>query len=362
LVLVLSFFLLVRSQLPGTLTAENHPSLPISLCSRNGGCQTVPTSVVLDSNWRWVHSPQGTNCYTGDEWDKQFCPDPVTCSQNCALDGADYEGTYGVFVSGNALTLKFVTNGPYSKNIGSRLYLLQNDTSYYSFDPKNRELTFTVDVSTLPCGLNGALYFVDMPMDGGLSKYPLNKAGAKYGTGYCDSQCAQDIKFINGEANIIDWTPSPTDPNSGTGHYGTCCQEMDIWEANSISNAVTAHVCSVFGQTRCEGVACANAPGQRYLGWCDKDGCDFNPYRLGNSTFYGPRSSFIDTTQPLTVVTQWITSDGTDAGDLVEIRRIYRQNGRTFQEPMSNVPGVPRGNSIKDPFCSTEKKSFRRLQ
>ncbi len=48
---------------------------------------------------------------------------------------------------------------------------------------KNREFVFDVDVSTLPCGVNGALYFVQMDADGGLSKYPLNQAGAAYGTG-----------------------------------------------------------------------------------------------------------------------------------------------------------------------------------
>ena len=38
-----------------------------------------------------------------------------------------------------------------------------------------------------------------MEADGGMSKYSGNKAGAKYGTGYCDAQCPHDIKFINGE-------------------------------------------------------------------------------------------------------------------------------------------------------------------
>ena len=65
-----------------------------------------------------------------------------------------------------------------------------------------QEFTFDVDVSNLPCGLNGALYFSEMDADGGMAKYPTNKAGAKYGTGYCDSQCPQDIKFINGEVRI----------------------------------------------------------------------------------------------------------------------------------------------------------------
>ena len=98
------------------------------------------------------------------------------------------------------------------------------------FNLKNREFTFTVDASKLPCGLNGALYFVEMKQDGGKSSFPDNKAGANMGTGYCDAQCPHDDKFINGEANIVGWAPDPGgDPNSGDGKFGTCCTEMDIW-------------------------------------------------------------------------------------------------------------------------------------
>lgn len=144
-----------------------------------------------------------TNCYTGNTWDSTLCPDDKTCASNCALDGADYSGTYGITTSGNALTLKFVTNGPYSTNIGSRVYLMDtSDSKYQLFNPLNQEFTFDVDVSNLPCGLNGALYFSQMDADGGVSKYPTNKAGAKYGTGYCDAQCPHDIKFINGEVGV----------------------------------------------------------------------------------------------------------------------------------------------------------------
>ena len=42
-----------------------------------------------------------------------------------------------------------------------------------------------------------------MEADGGMSKYSGNKAGAKYGTGYCDTQCPHDIKFINGEVRTL---------------------------------------------------------------------------------------------------------------------------------------------------------------
>ena len=33
---------------------------------------------------------------------------------------------------------------------------------YILFRLKNKEFTFDVDVSELPCGMNGALYFVEM--------------------------------------------------------------------------------------------------------------------------------------------------------------------------------------------------------
>ena len=105
-----------------------------------------------------------------------------------------------------------MTNGPYSTNIGSRVYLLDEDDSTYElFKLKNQEFTFDVDMSNLPCGLNGALYFVEMDADGGMSRFPGNKAGAKYGTGYCDTQCPRDIKFINGEVSI----PFPTEQVEG---------------------------------------------------------------------------------------------------------------------------------------------------
>jgi len=40
--------------------------------------------------------------------------------------------------------------------------LLDNEDEYKLFSLKNKEFTFDVDVSQLPCGLNGALYLVEM--------------------------------------------------------------------------------------------------------------------------------------------------------------------------------------------------------
>jgi len=355
---LLSLALAARAQQVGTYQAEVHPSLPMQTCTASG-CTTVNTKIVIDSNWRWVHAVGGyTNCYTGNTWNTTACPDGNTCVQNCAVDGADYADTYGITTSGNALTMKFVTQGSSSTsaNIGSRVYLMSDDSTYQMFKLLNREFSFDVDVSNLPCGLNGALYFSQMSADGGLSAYPGNKAGAKYGTGYCDAQCPRDIKFINGVANVEGWTGSSNDANAGTGNMGTCCSEMDIWEANSQATAYTPHPCSVNGQTSCTGVACG-AGTDRYNGVCDEDGCDFNSYRMGNTSFYGT-GAMIDTKSKVSVITQFVTADGTDSGTLSEIRRYYVQNGKTFANSKVNIPGIDPVNSISDSFCSQQKSVF----
>ncbi|RFU24712.1 hypothetical protein B7463_g11626, partial [Scytalidium lignicola] len=350
-----SLFVASRAQQVGTNTPETHPPLTVSKCT-SSGCTTSQQSIVIDANWRWLHTTTGyTNCYTGNAWNQTLCPDGATCAQNCALDGADYSGTYGITTTNNALKLNFVTHGA-NTNVGSRTYLMAagSTTEYQMLQLLGQEFTFDVDVSNLPCGLNGALYFSEMDADGGLSKYPTNKAGAAYGTGYCDAQCPQDIKFINGVANSVGWAPSSSDPNAGTGQYGSCCTEMDIWEANQISAAYTPHPCSVDGQTRCSGTDCGI--GARYDSLCDADGCDFNSYRMGNTTFYGPGLT-IDTTKPFTVVTQFITNDGTTTGTLSEIKRFYVQNGNIYPNSYSDVSGVS-GNSITDSFCAAQKTAF----
>jgi cellulose 1,4-beta-cellobiosidase len=276
-----------------------------------------------------------------------------------------YKDTYGVEQLENGVKLNFVTNHQHGANIGSRLYLMENDDKYKMFYLKNREFAIEVDVSNLFCGMNGAMYFVEMDEYGGkgINK---NQAGAKYGTGYCDAQCPHDIKFISGEANNVNWTPNPNDlsNNMGAGKYGSCCAEMDIWEANSMATAYTPHPCdSGITQYRCEGTECGdNASGERYDGVCDKDGCDINPFRMGNPNFYGRGDQYeINTLKPMTLVTQFITDDGTDSGDLVEIKRFYVQDGKVIHSPASTIlqpAGLTDSDTITDKFCEDKKNLF----
>jgi cellulose 1,4-beta-cellobiosidase len=346
------------AQLVGTYQTETHPSLTWQKCTTSGGCTTTSGSVVLDSNWRWVHK-QGdyTNCYNGNTWDTSICSDNAQCAQNCALEGADYSGTYGITTSGNALTLKFIQPNSNGKNIGSRVYLMEGDAEYQMFNLLNQEFTFDVDLSQLPCGLNGALYFSQMDADGGMSRFPTNKAGAKYGTGYCDSQCPRDIKFINGEANAEGWQGSDNDANAGSGNYGTCCNELDVWEANSVSTAYTPHPCDGLEQTRCSGPECGGTD-DRYGSQCDPDGCDFNSFRMGDQSFYGPGKT-VDTGSKITVVTQFITDTNSTSGTLSEIRRLYVQDGQVIQNSKVNIPGMsPDYDSISQQYCDDAKAAF----
>merc|ERR1711920_198806 len=57
------------------------------------------------------------------------------------------------------------------------------------------------------------------------------------------------------------------------------------------------------------------------------------------------------------VVTQFITSDGTDNGDLIQVRRIYVQNGHVIQNSNSTIPGI-QGNSLTESFCQAQKRVF----
>lgn len=77
---------------------------------------------------------------------------------------------------------------------------------------------------------------------------------------------------------------------------------------------------------------------------------------MGDTSFYGAGLT-VDTKSKFTVVTQFITNDGTASGTLSEIRRFYVQNGKVIPNSQSTVSGVA-GNSISDSFCAAQKTAF----
>merc|ERR1711865_1099465 len=100
---------------------------------------------------------------------------------------------------------------------------------------KNREFAFNVELSSMPCGFNAALYFVGMTD---------NQGGAQNGTNYCDAQAVD----------------------------GTFCSEMDILEANTEAQQYTTHACTDSCGSYSEVSECKGAPGSA-SSVCDQNGC-----------------------------------------------------------------------------------------
>jgi hypothetical protein len=162
----------------------------------------------------------------------------------------------------------------------------------------NKELSFEVDVAVCGCGMNSALrYFISMESDGGQASF--GYTGVTYGTGYCD-----------------DSQPA----------------ELDIWEANSLTNVYTTH-------------SCLN-------GQCDPYGGAFNTCARGAKSFYGRGTGY----QPLpagqhqrfTVVTRFVTVDGTENGELREMHSA--STSRTAALPSSRRSAD--STAFCDGFCN----------
>ncbi|KAI8810735.1 concanavalin A-like lectin/glucanase domain-containing protein [Cladochytrium replicatum] len=314
----------VFAQQVGTAIPEHHPHLQVASCTRANGCTPIKAEIVLDLDSRQltlVDNPS-VSCFDNNgNFNRTICTDAATCAKKCAAQGFDY--TNAVETKGTSLKLKQLL----------RYYLLENENAYMLLKLKNREFSFDVNMNELTCGWNGALYLSEM------SRTNETPAGPKYGTGYCDAQCPPWVKWANGIPNV-------------EGQSGACCAEMDFWEANRYSTAVTPHVCINPGQFRCYNQTLPECNS------CDKGGCGFNHYREGNKTYYGP-GLVVDTSKPFSVVTQFVTSDGTDAGDLTEIRRLYIQDNKVIQNSKShpNDPSATVYDSINDSYCTGQRQN-----
>ncbi|KAJ4421560.1 Endoglucanase 7a [Gnomoniopsis sp. IMI 355080] len=311
--LALAWALLANAQDPGTVTPEVHPLLSTSKCTAAGGCVVQNTSVVLDFGYRWLHTADGyDSCTTSSGINATLCPDEATCAQNCVIEGANYTAA-GVVTSGSSMTMnQFFNTSTGLSSASPRVYLLDESTQdYVLFKLLGQELSFDVDLSTLPCGENGALYLSEMDASGGRNQY--QTGGATYGGGYCDAQCPVET-FKNGTLN--------------TDGAGYCCNEMDILESNSLAAAFTPHPCADDASN------------------CDKGGCGFNAYAQGYPNYWAPGGT-LDTTKPFTVTTQFITDDNTTTGTLSEIKRIYHQNNMTVPSAVSGTTG----DSINSTWC-----------
>lgn len=76
----------------------------------------------------------------------------------------------------------------------------------------------------------------------------------------------------------------------------------------------------------------------------------------GKHNFYGPYDK-VNTLKPFTVITQFVTSDGTASGTLQEIRRMYKQGNKLIMNPSVTFQDGTI-NSVNDPYCDATADLF----
>ncbi|KAF4634697.1 hypothetical protein G7Y89_g3409 [Cudoniella acicularis] len=330
LVLASLFLALTNAQTPNK-TPENHPKLQTYQCTKSTGCKPQTSRLVLDEMTHPIHQLSApslpcTNLTSSSSPNSTICPDALNCAKNCVIEGITDYTPHGVQTSGSSLSLSMLENGT---SVSPRVYLLDEEGKKYDMlKLTGKEFTFDVDVSKLPCGMNGALYLSEMEADGGASKSSESKTGAAYGSGYCDAQCYVPA-FLNGQPNVKS--------------LGACCNEMDIWEANNVATSIAPHVCNQTSFYGCSGAECG------FNGVCDQWGCSYNPYGQGNKDYYGPGLK-VDTRRPFTVVTQFPTSNTT--GKLTAIRRLYVQDGKVIKNAAVNITGTKAFDEVDTEYCS----------
>ncbi|KAJ3542130.1 hypothetical protein NM208_g4265 [Fusarium decemcellulare] len=308
---------LAAGQTPGNGT-EVHPRLDTFRCTVLGGCKKQTNYIVLDSAQHPIHQVNSNqNCGDwGNPANPTACPDEASCARNCIIEGVSNYQNQGVSTSGTELRMQQVYR---NSTVSPRVYLLDESKQQYDLlHLTGQEISFDVEMSKLPCGMNSALYLSEMLQDGGKSLSPHNKAGPYYGTGYCDAQCFV-TPFINGVGNIDG--------------KGSCCNELDIWEANSRATHIAPHTCNQTALYKCTGAECGSE------GVCDKSGCGWNPYRLKASNYYGRGDQFkVDTLRKFTV------------------------DNRIIESSVVNVTGPPKINFMNDEYCeATGANTFMRL-
>jgi len=192
-------------------------------------------------------------------------------------------------------------NGAFGIQGKQRMYLMEdlsvNDwwgSKYVFYNLLGKTVTFTVDISGVPCGVAACLYFVAIWNPGP-------------GSQYCDIQ-----------------------PNFGG------CFEMDLMEANSHAYEASLHT-DLGSRTAFDGT-------------CNMNGCSVNVGRypftrsgLKTGELYGPGAKVIDTRKPFQVKAS-VSKDG-------YMTIVLSQEGRTLphfnQTEAGNFPGIWSGDSWK---------------
>jgi cellulose 1,4-beta-cellobiosidase len=100
----------------------------------------------------------------------------------------------------------------------------------------------------------------------------------------------------------------------------------------------------------CETSGCGGTySDDRFAGDCDANGCDYNPYRMGNKDFYG-KGLTVDTSKKFTVVSQFQQN---------KLTQFFVQNNKKIEIPAPKWDGIPSDSSSLTPeFCKAAPIAF----
>jgi len=153
--------------------------------------------------------------------------------------------------------------------------------NYFNFTLLNKEISYDIDLSSVGCSCNAALFFVTMP-------------------GYS----------ANGSVAHGDWNPYYCDANEIGGVW---CWEHDTIEGNMYNMATTPHTCT--------------APPGQHIDSCDKIGCATKAIDADAQGFCPDASCTINTRLPFRIHQSFVANK---QGQLVRISNHLRQAGRAF--------------------------------
>ncbi|CRK40623.1 hypothetical protein BN1723_004872 [Verticillium longisporum] len=117
-----------------------------------------------------------------------------------------------------------------------------------------------------------------------------------------------------------------------------------------IDGTFTPHACKNNSYHVCTDTTCGGTYSEdRYGGGCDANGCDYNPYRLGNTEFYG-QGKTVDTRSKFTVISRF--------RDNVS-EQVFIQNGNVIIPPKPTLAGLTQFNAAITPeFCTAYPTIF----
>jgi cellulose 1,4-beta-cellobiosidase len=343
------------AQWPCGRIEEKHPPFTWHSC-HGKECHQKYGAVVLDATLRQIDCCHGS--FNINDLQRTACKkkNKTTCPVDCCIEGADYQA-HGISTDDTSLTLDLGASDPDTPKDLVRVLTLKDDERYlqpHLIRADDSEYTFDLEIRNVPPGYKARVSLHWMWGNGGKGKEKGDKAGARYGTGYCDATCDQGQRFVHGKANYDGWVPSEHDPTLGKGPLGACCAHFVLWEGNTESTDFGFSPCSPTWPHWCKTEKCRQK--------CFAPGCTWIPHGNRHKPFYGPGpTNTIDSTRKFSVVNQWFSQQTPLVAAILKTRAMYFiQDGKLFRSPPSDYrPNGKEFFTMNKQYCQKVVSEFK---